>query len=492
MDAELELLDASLPGTLPVYPGISLAGRYVLTDLPPAHRGDGIKVISLPHSRIALIIGDVVGAGTIAPTTMARILTILRDRLQDGESALSALHHADRYAESAPVASGAKVAIAVISLTDGTVEYAGAGNPPPLLVGPSGVRPLSGLPSRPLGAGGQGVAGREQLASGEILVMHSDGLLTASGHGVGEGQKRLGHLLGSFARPGTPVRRLETDRTDELCRQLLIEVPRGGQFIDDVALLVAERTANPASFADSGPATANNAARVTARLEQWLDSIGAGLLDHLALRQAVTEITTNVVRHAYAHAAGETGELNIRADLHDEGLLQIDVRDFGAWRESTGAPGHGLILAGGLVDSMQLDRSPDGTVVTLRQALGRPLPVLQAGQIQLDGSSGSPVRQRPPTMDSRMAPGRLFVTGAVEDRCADEFQNRVHDLTRAGTEDAAIDLSEVTQLASSAVRILFDYMARSRASGARLSVLAASGSIAEQVLQLVDLPYHSV
>ena len=491
MDAELELLDASLPGTLPVYPGISLAGRYVLTDQPPPLRGDGMKAISLPGSRIALMIGDVVGSGATAPTTMARLLAILRDRLQEGADALAALRYADRYAASTWAARGASVAIAVISLIDGTVEYAGAGHPPPLHVGRHGARPISLAPSRPLGTGGEGSVTRGHLAPGDFLVMHTDGLLSGDCGGLVDGRERVQRLLASFADASLPIRQVVEDRPDDVCQLLVNELPPAERLFDDVALLVAERTQRPEPFVVSCPATPSVVTRIATTLEQWLENVGAGLLDHLALRQAFTELAMNVVKHAYTDSPAQPGELNVSARLSDDGMLQLTVQDTGRWRQATSGDGRGLIIAGGLVDSLRLDRSPHGTAVTLQQALGRSVPILQASQAPHAEPPDPGDSRRPTPMTTEMVEGCLLVSGAVLERCAQDFQNSVHDATRAGTADASIDLSDVTLLASSAIRVLFDYMARSQASGAHLNVLVAAGSIAEQAVQLVDLPHRS-
>jgi anti-anti-sigma factor len=449
------------------------------------HRGDGMKVISLPGSRVALMVGDVAGSGAVASTTMARLLTILRDRLEDGTSALGAVRYVDRYAASAPPAIGATIAVAVISLHDGGFEYAAAGHPPPLHWGPGGVRPLALAPSRPLGTGGHGASAVGQLAANDVLILYTDGLLSFRNETIADAHARMGAALESFADID-PHGGL--DRPDDVCGLLLSEVVAGDRVPDDIALLVAERTSRPPPLVASGHATPGYVAELATELEEWLDGIGAGLLDHLALRQAFTELANNVVQHAYSGSTDGEHPLSLHAELSERGVLRLQIGDTGHWRDSTRRPGRGLVIAGGLVDSLQLNRAVDGTTVILRQELGRAVPVLQASQLH---SRDSPRSERPPSLRTQVVGSRLVVSGEVDERCATEFRNRVHEATRAGTSDVVVDLSEVTLLASSAIRILFDYIERSHASGAQLTVTATHGSVAEHVLRLVDLPHSS-
>lgn len=488
MDPELELLDASLPGTLPVFPGISVAGRYVLTDHEPVHRGDGMKVVSLANSRVALLIGDVVGSGALATTTIARLLTILRNRLQEGATALEAIQYADRYAASAPAAAGATAAIAVISLEDGSFEYAAAGHPPPLHWSISQARAIALAPSRPLGADGQGATAVGRLAGGEVLVMYTDGLLTAGSYGPQNAHVHLRTALATLSEHPEGVVHA-TDRPDEICELLLSEIVRGSRFADDVALLVAERTVRPPPLDATCGASTADIHELADELDQWLDDVGAGLLDHLALRQAFTELGNNAAQHAYGDAPDETSAVRLRAELSDTGVMCLEVRDTGRWQEPTDGAGRGLIIAGGLVDSLQLDRTAAGTTVTLKQELGRAVPVMQANLLP---SHDPTQRTRIQALRTELARGRLTVFGDVEEQCATEFRNAVHEASRAGTTNIVVNLSATTLLASSAVRVLFDYMERATASGAKLSVEVASGCAAEQVLDIVDMPFSVI
>jgi anti-sigma regulatory factor (Ser/Thr protein kinase) len=82
---------------------------------------------------------------------------------------------------------------------------------------------------------------------------------------------------------------------------------------------------------------------------------------------ACSEACTNAIEHAGA-APDET--IAFEAVLHD-GEVDVTVRDRGHWR--AGRPpsdqGRGLELIDALMDDVQLDATPGGTIVRLRRRL---------------------------------------------------------------------------------------------------------------------------
>src|SRR5207244_11774795 len=79
------------------------------------------------------------------------------------------------------------------------------------------------------------------------------------------------------------------------------------------------------------------------------------------------EACMNVIEHAYA---GAGGDFTIEGHL-DEETVVIIVRDTGRWSEvQARGHGRGLKLMEGLMHSVQLSFSAEGTVVVLRKRLG--------------------------------------------------------------------------------------------------------------------------
>ncbi len=124
---------------------------------------------------------------------------------------------------------------------DGGIEVASAGHPPPVLIDPRGdVRTVDGA-GPPLGVlqGAEYRCCREQVASGTLLVMYSDGV-TESRSPAGEffDPERLEEIVRAGAASGSSCEGLHREVVAAL------EVFRGGRGpADDATLVVARRLA---------------------------------------------------------------------------------------------------------------------------------------------------------------------------------------------------------------------------------------------------------
>lgn len=473
----LDALDAALPESLPVLPGLSVSGRYVLDGRTTAHGGNGLKAIPLPDGRLMMAVVDTLGNGAMATSAAIRILAVTRGLIESGVGAAAAVEGVDRYAARAPLAIGASVVVAVIAQDDGATEVAAAGHPPPVKVRADGeVVPTGLLPSRPLGLGGTPSSIQFTLDEGDTLILHTDGLVTgrdgATWAGIQHLHALLGHVVPSLS--GTP-------RTETLCSRLLSGMQEPHGFRDDVALVMAERTPRPLNFHVGTAVTVSAAVEALGLFGSWLSGLGIGMLDEMAVNQAVSEAVDNVVVHAYADGGRPTHDgLRISAEILDGGVLCAKVQDAGAWRVSQDHEGRGLVIAGGLVDKLRLVRSPHGTEVVMEQRLTRPIPLLRA-----DGA-----RHAPPATP-RLALERsdqLYVAGALGEDHEDDLRDSLHRAAGGGTHDATVVLTDVTALSRGAVRVLFDQRERCRDSGATLSVIAEPGSVARRVLDQVAFP----
>ena len=141
-------------------------------------------------------------------------------------------------------------------------------------------------------------------------------------------------------------------------------------------LLDVELAAEPAS-----------AARSRRAITEWLESL-CGLASLCDVGQdlvlAVNEAISNSCEHAYR---GEPGTVRLRARVRAVGEpapglgpcahceVWVEVSDHGRWREPPDDPGfrgRGLMMAEASVDGMGIERSANGTTVTMRRALGCP------------------------------------------------------------------------------------------------------------------------
>ncbi|HET8976804.1 MAG TPA: SpoIIE family protein phosphatase [Solirubrobacteraceae bacterium] len=362
----VQMLQRSLlPERLPHHPRLELAARYLPSGLAPQIGGDWYDALELDSERTAVMIGDVVGHGVRAATTMSELRNALRAFAVEGHGPADALHHLDRLV-LATLGPGmiATVLFLVIDAGAETLTVARAGHPPPALRGVDGrVRFLETDTTLPLGIDDRARPSESTfpIQSGETLLLFTDGLVERRGESITDGFDRL-----SAAFASAPV------AVEEICDHVLAQTVAQRNSHDDVALLAVRLLA-----AVSGPLTMNLPARAASvplarhRLRAWLaaevpeiDRMTAGDLE-----VAWSEACTNVVRHAYG-PRDATFEASA-SRLGDE--ITLRVRDSGSWRPPRGGHGgRGLALMRHLSDEVIVDRGEDGTTVTIKRLLGGP------------------------------------------------------------------------------------------------------------------------
>jgi anti-sigma regulatory factor (Ser/Thr protein kinase) len=248
---------------------------------------------------------------------------------------------------------------AVVDPENGTLRAASAAHPPPLIIDPSGHASFAEGPrGSPLGAR-QYPAYEESVVAvepGSAIVLYTDGLVERPGVSLDEGLERLRDL--AAALPPGP---------EALCEEIVDAALAGELPRDDVAVLVARLDPRLAESLELGvEADPQSLARVRRALARWLRESGVDGDDAYELIVACGEACANAVAHAYpAGRAHFEVTASRKADI-----VEIVIRDYGSWREETSPHSRGLKLIGDLVDEVDIDRSPGGTVVTLRRRVG--------------------------------------------------------------------------------------------------------------------------
>ena len=99
-------------------------------------------------------------------------------------------------------------------------------------------------------------------------------------------------------------------------------------------------------------------------LSGCLEVLGVTPATRSDIALALGEACANVIQHAYGG-----GEGHIEVDLAMvDGDVEVTVRDTGRWRSiSPHGGGRGLDLMRGLMDTVEVDTGPDGTVVRMRR-----------------------------------------------------------------------------------------------------------------------------
>ncbi|WP_405595394.1 SpoIIE family protein phosphatase [Streptomyces sp. NBC_01092] len=292
-----ELQRTMLPETLPRPPGVLLASRYLPAAETARVGGDWYDAIPLPGSRVALVVGDVMGHSMTSAAIMGQLRTTAQTLAGLDLPPQEVLHLLDEQAQRLGTDRMATCLYAVYDPVSHRITIANAGHPPPVLLHPSGRAEVLRLPpGAPIGVGNVDFEAVElEAPPGATLLLYTDGLVESRLRDVWSGIEQLREKLAATARLTGPDRPppLET-----LCDDAL-EMLGPGDRDDDVALLAARfEGIAPSDVAswflepeDAAPRQARRFARqalVRWGLEQLTDSV----------ELLVSEVVTNAVRYA--------------------------------------------------------------------------------------------------------------------------------------------------------------------------------------------------
>ena len=289
----LTLQQQLLPGDLPEVDGLQLAVRY-----RPAMGSDFYDAMELPGGRVGLIVGDVQGRGPHAAAIMGQLRAVIRAYGVLDFEPTRLLSHLD---ELVPDLDDGSLVTCVYGIFDPFTReclVATAGHLRPLQLSPDGCRELQLPENTPLGVGGRSFSSiRFRLEPGHSLVLYTDGVI-----------ERRDQDLDSAI---TKVRQALVDRFDaspgDIADTAIRAVP--GPAEDDQALLVIK--SDPRSLAyqrlslPALPQAVGYARRVTREA-----FTGWGLAQQADVAELlVSELVTNVVRHAMPRPEPETARL---------------------------------------------------------------------------------------------------------------------------------------------------------------------------------------
>ncbi|HWC27625.1 MAG TPA: SpoIIE family protein phosphatase [Solirubrobacteraceae bacterium] len=201
--------------------------------------GDFYDAFPLPDGRVGLLLGDVSGHGrqAIAKTMLVRFT--VRAHLEAGLSPREAIAISGRTLDGQLSDDFATVIAAIHDPVKGTLTYASAGHPPPIVVGPSRHRPVTVSSAPPIGVGFP--TGQRQtvlpMPDGSSVMICSDGLLEARVDDVPIGPDRLAAWLAELG-PGATAKDLldrvvgEADRVSDDLAAVLLHAPPGATAPD--------------------------------------------------------------------------------------------------------------------------------------------------------------------------------------------------------------------------------------------------------------------
>jgi anti-sigma regulatory factor (Ser/Thr protein kinase) len=354
---------------------------------------DFYDVFAVPDGRIALAIGQVIGAGSASAAVTAQVKVSLRAAaLTSSEptvifAALDELvSHLDRVSPAvltqgggatdagSPGFGGELLVTALYGVFDpttGELLLASAGHLPPAVVRR---RPAAGAPASsgpvaqyaqldpgpPLGIAGTRAVVGSVLHEGDALVAVTEGLLERREQGLAQSQSALLATLNTMS--ATAARSISEHVIDTLVGDKGLE--------HDCALLVVvrdDRAHEMASVLVPPHTIAVRGARRWARAQ--LESWGLSEQNIASAVLCISELVTNVGQHAGTAA-------RVSMELADR--LLVTVEDTGTWsaprpgrEDHSASQGRGLALVAAASDAMGHARGADGSTVWFEIALER-------------------------------------------------------------------------------------------------------------------------
>jgi serine phosphatase RsbU (regulator of sigma subunit)/anti-sigma regulatory factor (Ser/Thr protein kinase) len=360
----LALQRSLLPQAMAGQAAVEFASRYLPALSRAGVGGDWFDVIPLSGTRVALVVGDVVGHGIHASVTMGRLRTAvwtLADVDLPPDELLTHLddlvgHLAD---DESPTGAeiGATCLYAVYDPVSGHCAIAAAGHPPPAVLFPDGTVKVVEVSAGPmLGVGGLPFEATElHLPEGSVLALYTDGLFAARHLDADAGTAVLCSAL------TVPAGNLD-DACDNVLQVLLPQHPT-----DDVALLLARtRTLDSDEVAvwdlPADPAEVATARQyATEQLTRWgLDEVA------FVTELVVSELVTNAIR--YGGAPIQLRLIRDRAlicEVSDASSTSPHLRRAHTFDEG----GRGLLLVAQLTDRWGSRTTSAGKTIWAEQAL---------------------------------------------------------------------------------------------------------------------------
>ncbi|WP_093781246.1 SpoIIE family protein phosphatase [Streptomyces sp. yr375] len=296
----LALQHSLLPRGLPGQAAVEVAHRYLPSGSTAGIGGDWFDVIPLSGSRVALVVGDVVGHGIPSSATMGRLCMAVRTLADVDLPPDELLTHLDdlvthlaAYDDGGDDVAelGATCLYAVYDPVSRRLTLAAAGHPAPAVVLPDGTARLVAMtPGPPLGVGGLPFEAVElELPEGSVVALYTDGLIEGRDRDV---DRATGELCNALTAPAATLDAL----CDTVLKAVLPEEPG-----DDVALLLARTRALGADQVATWDVTPDPA-HVAATRQAATEQLTAWGLEEAAFvtELVVSELVTNAIRYGAA------------------------------------------------------------------------------------------------------------------------------------------------------------------------------------------------
>jgi serine phosphatase RsbU (regulator of sigma subunit)/anti-sigma regulatory factor (Ser/Thr protein kinase) len=380
LEIAAEIQESLLPTTLPQMGGVAIA-----VSSKPASEvgGDFYDFITVDDRHLTLVMGDVAGKGIPAAMLTSVTRTMLRVEAMRGESPQEIVQQANNvlHQDLGRADSFVTVFVATIDTYKGTLNYASAGHTP-VLLWRSASRTTEQLraTSPPIGIFGYHSEPTRtiHLKPGDTLILYTDGITEAqSPNGDLFGLNRLMYILES--RANEPPESLQQYIQSEVAN-----FRRDAQGRDDATLLIVKmlpQSENPPlqnistiikTIDFSYPAHINYLADISTKVTTACRELPTlppdfnGVDFVYLIELAISEICTNIIRHAYAELEGN---IDGRITLLNNGI-QLDFYDKGTSFDPNTVPrpktnpsnlvegGYGLHIVRQIMDVVSYENHP--------------------------------------------------------------------------------------------------------------------------------------
>jgi anti-sigma regulatory factor (Ser/Thr protein kinase)/anti-anti-sigma regulatory factor len=379
---------ALLPAAIPQVPGVAIHTVYQPGARESNVGGDWYDVFRLPSGKLVLSIGDVAGRGLSAAVVMGELRQTIRTAALDHDGPAAVL---ERASEALTLAHGreamATAIVAVLDPVTSELSYATAGHPAPVLAVPGGT-PAATLPAGggPLGylSAIRTPSWKLSLPAGALLVLYTDGLIE-QGRDVVAGQEAV--IEASCREAAAP--------SADAAQTILAAVLPDRRAHDDVAIITVAMDPAPFERFDlmlpAEPASAGVIRQAVRRLARIAGMEEAREIDFTV---AVGEAVNNVIEHAYRAAEGT---VRVRG-LREAAAVRVSVIDTGTWRAARppDGGGRGLALIRDLADFVDMQQTPEGTIIAITMRLHGGPPARRSA----DSGAATPAG---PASDGRLA-----------------------------------------------------------------------------------------
>ncbi|MFY9738731.1 MAG: ATP-binding SpoIIE family protein phosphatase [Candidatus Cybelea sp.] len=354
---------ALLPQRLPVVAGVRLDACYVPAYSGADVGGDWYDVFTISDRLLGISVGDVAGHGLRAATIMGQARQALRTASYVDNDPAIALGHVNRLFCRAESSALLTAFFATLDLADGTMRYALAGHPPPMMVRTGGE--VESLPGHGLMLGIEHRALFEThevvLDEGSAVVLFTDGLVETSRDYLAGLEELRQAIEGEYR-----------DASQNIAQAIVKRVVAGRSARDDIALLFLCVTAlAAAAFPQQRmrwtiDARSERSTRRIKRALLW--QLGEMTDDDAQLPAAeliVNELLGNVARHTPGPAEVELewyGETAI-VRVCDRGR-PFQPRNGGGRIELLAEDGRGLFLARSVALDLTVEWTGEGNCVS--------------------------------------------------------------------------------------------------------------------------------